>query len=81
VPFVPSHYTAGVAIAGAGNGGSRDGGAGPAFTGFPMKMVTAAGAVAIGAVVEAGFVNRANRALVANESVFGSDIAALAAPA
>jgi len=76
---VPNPYTAGVAICGAGQGGSRDGGAGPAFTGFPMKMVTAPGAVAIGAVIEAGWVNRSVRALVANESVFGSSVAALAA--
>lgn len=74
-------YVAGFGIGGAGNGGSRDAGAGPAFTGFPMKMVTAAGAVAIGAAVEAGWVNRAPRALVANESVFGSQVAASAAVA
>jgi len=42
--------------------------------------VTATGAVAIGAAVEAGWVNRAPRALVTGESVFGSSTAALAAP-
>ena len=75
----PVPYTAGIALIGSGNGGSRDGGAGPAYTGFPMKMVTATGAVAIGAAVEAGWVNRASRALVTGESVFGSATAVLAA--
>jgi len=74
-------YVAGYGIGAAGNGGSRDAGAGPAFTGFPMKVVTAAGAVAIGAVVEAGWVNRAPRALIAQESVLGSQVAASAVPA
>jgi hypothetical protein len=78
VPFVPVPYTAGVVLCAAGNGGSRDAGAGPAFTGFPMKMVTATGAVATGAAVETGFVNRSGVALVATQSVFGSDAAALA---
>ena len=41
-----------------GNGSSRDAGAGPAFTGFGMKLVTAAAAVAQGGVIETGFVNR-----------------------
>jgi hypothetical protein len=80
-PWIPSPYTAGVAIIGAGNGGSRDAGAGPAFTGFPLKMVTAAGAVAIGAAVETGFTNRSGVALVTGQSVFGSDAAASAVPA
>ena len=74
-------YTAGFGIGSAGNGGSRDAGAGPAFTGFPMKMVTAAGAVAPGAVVEAGFTNRSGVALVTGQSVFGSQVAASAAVA
>lgn len=73
-------YTAGVAIAAAGNGGSRDGGAGPAFTGFSLKTVTATGAVANGAAVETGFVNRSGIALVAGDSVFGSATATLGAP-
>jgi hypothetical protein len=81
VPFVPSKYTAGIAIAAAGNGGSRDAGAGPAFTAFAMKMVTATGAVANGAAIEAGFLNRSNIAMVTGQSAFGSDAAALAAPA
>lgn len=59
-------------ILGFGNGGSRDAGAGPAFTGFAAKTVTAAGTVAIGAAIEAGFVNRSVRSLVIGESAFGS---------
>jgi hypothetical protein len=77
----PQPYTAGVGILAAGNGGSRDGGAGPAFTGFGLKMVTAVGAVANGVAVEAGFINRSGVALVASQSVFGSTLAATAAPA
>jgi hypothetical protein len=79
VPFTPNPYTAGFTPCGAGNGGSRDGGAGPAFTGFVHKMVTAVGAVANGAVVETGFVNRSGATLAANQSVFGSAAAAQAA--
>jgi hypothetical protein len=74
-------YTAGFALGMAGNGGSRDGGAGPAFTAFPAKTVTATGAVAPGAAVEAGFINRSGEALVTGQSVFGSAIAANAVPA
>lgn len=80
VPFSPSEYTAGILIGLAGNGGSRDAGAGPAFTPFAAKMVTAAAGVAIGGVIETGFVNRSPRALVTGESVFGSATAATAAP-
>jgi hypothetical protein len=65
-----------VALCGAGNGGSRDSGAN---TGFGMKTVTATGAVANGAAVEAGFINRSGVALVTGQSVFGS--AAVANPA
>jgi hypothetical protein len=72
-------YSAGVAICGAGNGGSRDGGAGPAFTGFPMKMVTATGAVVNGAAIETGFVNRSGVTMATGESAHGSDAAPLAA--
>ena len=77
----PVPYVAGFGIGGAGYGGSRDAGAGPAFTGFTEKMVTAAGAVANGAAIEAGFVNRSNIAMVAGQSAFGSSAAASAAPA
>jgi len=58
----------------AGNGGSRDGGAGPAFTGFPIKTVTATGTVANGAAVETNWVNRSGLSLVTGQSVFGSGI-------
>jgi len=77
----PNPYTAGYGIGMAGNGGSRDAGAGPAFTGFQIKLVTAVGAVANGAVVETGFANRSGVALVANQSVFGSSTTASAAVA
>jgi hypothetical protein len=46
-----------------------------------MKMVTAAGAVANGAVIEAGWVNRTNVGLILGQSVFGSQVAASAAVA
>jgi hypothetical protein len=63
-------------LLGFGNGASRDAGAGPAFTGFGMKMVTASGTVAEGSAVETGFTNRAGRSVVTGESVFGSATAA-----
>ena len=63
-----------------GNGGSRDAGAGPVYTGFALKTVTATGAVAVGAAIEAGWVNRTYPAggpgMVATESAFGSATAA-----
>ena len=73
-------YTAGFALGMAGQGGSRDACAGPAFTNFPAKSVTATGAVANGAAVEAGFLNRSGVALTTGQSVFGSATAANAAP-
>jgi hypothetical protein len=78
-PTVP--YTAGFGIGGAGNGGSRDAGAGPAFTGFQMKTVTAVAPVANGAAVEAGFLNRVGFTIGTTDSVFGSFVAASAAVA
>jgi hypothetical protein len=78
---VSSPYTAGWGIGGAGQGGSRDAGAGPAFTGFVTKLVTATGAVATGAAVETGYSNRSGSALVTGQSVFGSFGTASAAPA
>lgn len=66
-------------LLGFGNGGSRDAGAGPAFTGFPVKMVTAAAGVAVGAVIETGFVNRGEAAMVTGDSEFGSSTTASAA--
>jgi hypothetical protein len=64
-----------------GVGGSRDAGAGPAFTGFGMKSVTATADVAQGAAIEAGFVNRTAPAasgivLKNGSSAFGSATAA-----
>jgi hypothetical protein len=82
-PFVPSPYTAGVTLLAAGNGGLRDAGAGPAFTGFAMKMVSNTGTVAIanGGTVEGTFLNRAGVALQVAGSTFGVTNAASAAPA
>lgn len=60
----------------AGNGGSRDAGAGPAFTGFSMKLVTAVADDANGAVIEAGWVNRSGVVLGNGQSQFGSSTAA-----
>lgn len=77
----PVPYTAGFGIGDAGQGGSRDGGAGPAFTGFTTKTVTATAGVANGAAVEAGFTNRSGVALLTGQSVFGSSTAASAAVA
>lgn len=77
-PVVP--YTAGFAPCGAGNGASRDGGAGPAFTGFPHKMVTAVGTVANGVLIETGFINRTGFDVTINQSTFGSSTTQNAAP-
>lgn len=78
---LPNPYTAGFGIGAAGQGGARDAGAGPAFQGFRCKMVTAAGAVANGAAVETGFINRSGVAMVTGQSVFGSATAASGAVA
>ena len=71
-----------VPLLGFGNGGTRDAGAGPAFTGFGCKTVTATGTVAHGADIEAGFSNRVKvgLSLVSGQSAFGSAAAASAAP-
>jgi hypothetical protein len=53
----PSPYSA-VPIMAFGMGGSRDAGAGPAFTGFGMKVTLAAADVAFAGVIETGWVNR-----------------------
>lgn len=63
-------------LLGFGNGASRDAGAGPAFTGFGEKMVTATATVANGAAVEAGWVNRSGQSITTGQSVFGSSTAA-----
>lgn len=78
---VPQPYTAGTLLLGAGQGGNRDAGAGPAFTGFTTKPVTATGTVANGAAVEAGWVNRSGVTIATTDSVLGSASAASAAPA
>jgi hypothetical protein len=78
---VSDPYVAGFALLMAGNGGSRDAGVGPAFTGFGSKMVTAVGTVAPAGVIETGFVNRSGVSLTVGQSTFGSDVAASAAPA
>lgn len=62
-----------------GEDGPRDAGAGPEFTGFGIKMVTAAGAVAADAVIETGFVNRNTVALTTGQSTFGNSTTASAA--
>lgn len=60
-----------------GGGASRDAGGG---AGFGTRSVIAPGPVAIGAVVEAGFTNRSDRALVAGQTVFGSAVVAAPVP-
>ena len=75
----PVPYTAGFGLMAWGNGASRDGGAGPAFTGFGLKAVTAAADVAAAAVIETGFVNRSGVVLKQGLSQFGSASAASAA--
>ena len=67
-------------LLGFGNGASRDAGAATPFTGFGEKMVTATGAVAVGAAIEAGWINRTypvgGPGMVATESAFGSSTTA-----
>jgi hypothetical protein len=79
----PDPYTEGYIPGNAGNGGSRDAGAGPAFTCFVGKWVTATGTVGNGSAVagETGWVNRSGVTIAATNSVFGSAAAAQAAPA
>jgi hypothetical protein len=77
----PNPYTTGFGIGMAGNGGSRDAGSGPAFQGFKIKTVTATGAVANGAAVETGWLNRSGIALTTGQSVFGSSTTASGAVA
>jgi hypothetical protein len=62
-----------------GNAGSRDAGAGPAFTGFGIKTVTAVADVAAAGVIETGFVNRQGAVLKTGASQFGSSTTAAAA--
>ena len=62
-----------------GNGGSRDAGAGPAFTGFSTNMVTATGSVDNGISIESGWVNRSGVTMATGQSAFGSSNAPSAA--
>lgn len=82
-PAVPTTvpYTAGFGFGMAGNGGSRDAGAGPAFTGFITKLVTSAAGTAVGVAVETGWLNRSGVALTTGQHTFGSSNAASAAVA
>lgn len=84
-PSAPNPYNA-QPILDMGVGGSRDAGAGPAFTGFSMKLVTAAADIAQGAAIETGFINRTGPAasgvvLKNTYHAFGSSTAASAAVA
>ena len=75
----PTPYTAGFGVGMAGNGGGRDGGTGPVFTGFTAKVATAAAAVAPGANVITGtpnFVNRSGVTIPAGASQFAVSSAA-----
>lgn len=62
-------------------GGARDAGAGPAFTGFPLKMVTASGTVANNAAIETNTLNRTGISITNGFSVFGQSTVASAAVA
>jgi len=77
-PTTPNPYAV-QPLLGWGNGGSRDGGAGPAFTGFGTKLVTAVAPVANGAAIEAGWTNRSGVQLETGNSQFGSSTTASAA--
>jgi len=64
-----------------GVGGSRDAGAGPAFTGFGLKTVIATTDVAQGVAIETGWINRTAAAasgivLKSGATAFGSSTAA-----
>jgi hypothetical protein len=79
-PFPPNPYTAGYGIGAAGNGGARDAGAGPAFTGFLMQSV-AGNVIAPGAAIEAGWLNRSGATVPNQGGAFGVSNAASAAVA
>lgn len=81
-PVVP--YTAGFGIGAAGNGGARDAGAGPAFTGFSTQFAIAAADVANGADLvtgASGFVNRSGMTVKSGQGQFGINKVASAAVA
>ena len=79
-PTVPAPYNI-QPLLDMGVGGSRDAGAGPAFTGFGMKSVIATAGVAQGAAIETGWINRTAPAasgisLLTGKTAFGSSTAA-----
>ena len=81
-PVVP--YTAGFGIGAAGNGGLRDAGAGPAYTGFNIKLAVAATDVAAGGDLitgASGFVNRSGVTVKSGQGQFGVNKVASAAVA
>jgi hypothetical protein len=72
---VPAPYVA-LPLLSFGNGGSRDAGVGPVFTGFGLKMVTATATTANGADIEAGFANRSGVSMATGQSALGSNATA-----
>jgi hypothetical protein len=66
-------------LLGFGAGGSRDAGAGPAFTGFAQQIVNATATVAPGGAITTGFINRGAGNLLAGQSDFGSSTTASSA--
>jgi hypothetical protein len=68
----PNNPYAAQNLLGFGNGGARDAGAGPAFTGFPITMCTATADIAVGSNIIAAFVNRTAGVLKNGYSAFGS---------
>ena len=81
VPFQPTPYITGFGIGGAGNGASRDAGAGPAFTSFSLNMISiSAASIANGVVISAPWVNRSGVTIPQFWSVFGSNNTASAVP-
>jgi hypothetical protein len=75
-PSVPVPYLVQDILA-FGNGGSRDAGAGPAFTGFGMFLATASATTANGAAIGAsGTKNRSGVSMATGLSQYGSNDAA-----
>lgn len=66
-------------LLGFGAGGSRDAGAGPAFTGFEVKLVNASGTIANGAAIQTGYINRTGRTITTAQAAHGSSTTASAA--
>jgi hypothetical protein len=74
-PSVPQPYNAQPILA-FGNGGGRDAGVGPIFTGFGIKFVTSLNPVPVGAAVEGSWLNRMDMVWLTGYSGFGSNSAA-----